>query len=124
MSGLSPSLPLRRDEKNGFALTQSMLEVIRQNFKNLILTNPGERMMIPSFGAGIRTFLFEMNNATSYGNMRSAIEAQVAQYMPFISIDEITFDSDESNPNFLNMVISYTIVPLELADAVEMNLEV
>ena len=125
MSGFSPSLPLRRDRQNGFALTQDMVEVIRQNFKNLVLTNPGERIMLPSFGVGIKTFLFEMNTAASYGNISAAIESQVATYMPFVSVNDVTFDVDEvSAPNTLNIVIFYTIVPLELADAIELKLEV
>ncbi len=124
MSGFSPSLPLRRDEYNGFTLTQNSMQVIRQNFKNLVLTNPGERMMMPTFGVGIRTFLFEMNSATTYGNIRAAVQSQTSKYMPFIAINDITFDVDEVlAPNALNIVIFYTITPLELADALELKLE-
>ena len=124
MAGFSPSLPFTRDDENGFALTQTMLEVIRQNFKNLVLTNPGERMMIPDFGVGIKTFLFEMNNQTTYGSIRSAISTQVATYMPFISIENVFFNTDEfSAPEILNISISYTIQPLELSDALELTVE-
>jgi len=124
MSGFSPSLPLRRDEQNGFALTQSALSTIRQNFKNLVLTNPGERVMIPTFGAGIRSFLFEMNDTNTYGNIRAAVESQVSQYMPFISINDISFGVNEASaPNTVNIAIFYTVTPLGLADALDLKLE-
>ena len=48
-------------DKQRIALTKTMMEVIKQNFKNLVLTNPGERVMLTDFGVGIRRFLFEMN---------------------------------------------------------------
>ena len=124
MSGFSPSLPLRRDEQNGFALTQSTMEVIRQNFKNLILTNPGERVMMPTFGVGIRRFLFEPNNVNTHGNISSAVDEQVGQYMPFIEINELDFHVDEViAPNALNLTIFYTVVPLEVSDAVQLKIE-
>ena len=33
-------------------------ENIKQNFKNLILTVPGERVMLPDFGVGLKQYLF------------------------------------------------------------------
>ena len=59
MSALGPKLPLFRDHTNGsYSLIYSLAEEIKQNFKNLLLTCPGERMMNPDFGVGVRNFLF------------------------------------------------------------------
>mgnify|MGYP003354002300 CR=1 FL=1 len=32
---------------------------MKQNFKILLLTNPGERVHFPKFGVGLRNYLFE-----------------------------------------------------------------
>ena len=60
MNGIGPKLPLQRDDINGnYSLITSYAEEVKQNFKNLLLTAPGERMMNPDFGVGLRNFLFE-----------------------------------------------------------------
>jgi len=124
MAGFSPSLPIRKDEAHGFALTTSMVEVVRQNFKNLVLTNPGERIMLPDFGVGIRRFLFEMNNESSRGAIRSAIAAQIEKYMPFISLKGINFSVDELNaPESLGISIVYNIQPLDLTDVLQLTIK-
>ncbi len=124
MSGFSPALPVTRDSESGFALTQTMLQVIKQNLKNLVLTNPGERMMIPDFGVGIKTFLFEMNNQTTHGNIRAAIGTQIQKYMPFVAIEDISFRTeDPSAPESLRVSIFYRIYPLDLSDALELTVE-
>ena len=118
MAGFSPALPFRRDSENGFALTQSMIEVVRQNFKNLVLTNPGERVMLPDFGVGIRMYLFEMNNADTKGKIITAINEQTAKYMPYLSIAEIDI---RSNPDMIDqgefkLSIFFYVDSLDYAD--------
>ena len=46
--GYSPVIPLQRNAEDGFyVLTKTIAQNIQQNFKNLLLTSPGERVMIP-----------------------------------------------------------------------------
>ena len=60
--GLSPVIPLQKDSVDGFyVLTKTLAENTKQNFKNLLLTTPGERVMIPGFGVGLRNLLFDNN---------------------------------------------------------------
>ena len=59
MAGISPKLPLTRDKQDGYALNKTELDSIKQNVKMVVLTSPGERVMDPSFGVGIRKYLFE-----------------------------------------------------------------
>ena len=87
--GLGAKLPLRRDEEDGYSLVKPHHEAIRQNMKNLILTNPGERIMIPNFGAGLSRFLFEQDDPAVYDNISGAIKAQIRLFMPFVTIHEI-----------------------------------
>jgi|7_EtaG_2_1085326.scaffolds.fasta_scaffold16605_2 uncharacterized protein len=126
MSGFSPSLPLTLDPGSpGYYLNKNMLEVVKQNFKNLVLTAPGERMMIPQFGVGIRNYLFQPNDSSTYSQIRSKINSQVKKYMPFISISDVQFISpDEGNDlsNGVNITIIYEIVPLSLSDALKIDL--
>jgi len=87
--GLGAKLPLRRDPEDGYTLIKGHHEAIRQNMKNLILTNPGERIMMPHFGVGLKQYLFEMNDAATYGSISSNIRKQIKRHMPFVTIHEI-----------------------------------
>ena len=126
MSGLSPKLPLNIDEINGYALNQNFKEVARQNLKMVILTSPGERIMIPEFGVGIRNYLFENVNTSTFNTIRQRIENQVASYLPYITIRNIEFTSERndgisgvepsSNSNYVNIQIRYSVPSMFISD--------
>jgi len=98
-----------------------MAAVIAQNLKNLIMTSPGERVMLPSFGVGIRNFVFEPNLSSTYGTIRARINEQIADWMPFISIEDIGFNTDENNENYINIQLTYTITPLDYTDVLNLT---
>jgi len=117
--GLSVALPLNMDSTFGaYNLNTTFEDLAKQNLKMLVLTNPGERMMDPSFGCGVRAFLFEPNAQTTYDDINETIKLQVAKYLPYISIDRVEFQSGEPgldlDPNFLGINLFFTIVPLQI----------
>ena len=94
--GLSVSLPLRIDPIDGaYGLNKTLTQVAAQNLRMVILTSPGERIMFPDFGVGIRRYLFEQNTTSTLGVIRSRIEQQVSTYLPYIRILELSVDSPE-----------------------------
>ena len=72
MSGIGPKLPLNQMTEGGFDLTKTIAENVQQNLKNLILTNPGERIMNPDFGVGLRNYLFENASEGLYNTISSS----------------------------------------------------
>ena len=85
--GLSVALPLRTDSVDGaYALHKSLKDMAEQNLKMVILTSPGERVMIPEFGVGIRNYLFEPNNNQTINTIRDRIREQVGKYLPYIKL--------------------------------------
>ena len=109
MSNYAPSLPLRLDPTNGYGNLQSIETVVLQNLKMLVLTSPGERMMDPNFGVGIRNFLFEQNNNSTYSKIKTRIMRQTQEYLPFLEIREVKFDSEVNNENILSNGLLITI---------------
>ena len=123
-SGYSPKLPLTLDIRYGYKLNQTLEEIVSQNFKMLLLTNPGERMMDPSFGVGLRKSLFEQHTEVTLDNIRDNINDQVKKYMPFLNVDDIDFGDAEldSTSNTLDLKIRYRILPLESVDNLELTI--
>ena len=122
MNGLGPKIPLQRDPKFGtFGLTTTYLEEIKQNFRNLLLTSPGERVMIPSFGVGLRNFLFE-SRKHAIPKIRQRIDGQVARYMPFVKITKLQFNHNVDaalidDTNILSILIEYEVPSINLASS-------
>ena len=110
MNGIGPELPLSRDRKYGtYSLISSYHEEVKQNFKNLLLTSPGERVMNPDFGGGMRQFLFEPREHV-IPQIRQRVENQVKKYMPFIEVKRIAFDTNRLTESGLDSIsLSVTI---------------
>ena len=105
--GYSAVLPLQRDDEDGFyVLTKTIAQNIKQNFKNLILTVPGERVMLPNFGVGLRRFLFENNSFEMQGEISTKIDNQVDTYMPFVTVNQVQFfeEQDDMHVDFGNLL--------------------
>ena len=123
-NGFTPSFPFQVDrEDSDYILINKTNDLVKQNLTNLILTVPGERIMDPEFGVGIKRFLFENKTNALTETIKSLISGQVKKYMPFIAIDRVIFLSDKENPNFLGITISYTIVPTSARDFVRLNFD-
>ena len=92
MFGYGPKLPLARDPIDGFTLTKDLQENIQQNLKNLLLTSPGERIMIPNFGVGVRRYLFEQRTELVIEQIKQRIHSQVETYMSFVVIGKLVVE--------------------------------
>ena len=122
-NNISVKAPLRIDETFGYAMNNSHRDLVKQNLKMLILTNPGERVMIPNFGVGIIKFLFEFPTAETNGAIISKIQEQVGLFMPFLNIEDITITEDETE-SALFVKIKYFIVPLAISDDLDIDVKV
>ena len=71
MSSLAVKIPLTRDSIDGFAMIKDIRTLIKQNFKMLLLTYPGERVMEPEFGIGLRRFLFSNFTQETFNSIES-----------------------------------------------------
>jgi phage baseplate assembly protein W len=107
MQGLSLKLPVTYDVKHGgYSLHTNFKELVQQNFKHLVLTCPGERMMLPEFGVGLRNFLFFQEGEIRQ-KLNSKIREQVKNYLPYVTIRKI--DLNTSKDTFLNNFLSIKI---------------
>ena len=127
-SGLSPQLRLVVSEVFGaYNLNTNFEDLAKQNLKMLILTIPGERIMDPNFGVGLRRYLFELNDSNTYSAISSKINEQVQRYLSYIQIDDIQFQIPEGNPDLfphnLSVSISFTILPLQLSTLLQIDVD-
>tara|TARA_B100001094_G_scaffold318301_1_gene361681 strand:- start:2308 stop:2706 length:399 start_codon:yes stop_codon:yes gene_type:complete len=87
---LAPALPLSLSDKTGYVMLTKVRETTRQNLKCLMLTGPGERVMFPEFGVGLKKYLFQAAGQELKINLKLKIRQQINKYMPFISVEKCT----------------------------------
>ena len=132
MSGISPKLPLYIDPVDGIALNKTLKQMARQNLKMIILTSPGERIMHPKFGVGLRRYLFMNNTQSTLSDMSRKIEQQVRTYLPNIKIRSIKFLSENgdeirssfessSSSNYVKLVLDYEIPSAFISDTLDIK---
>lgn len=114
--GLSPLLPLSFSKEGPYNLIVELSGLVKQNFKNLILTEPGERIMDADFGVGLKQYLFENKTNSLQQEIIENINNQKARYMPYVNIDDIQFENDDNEPNYLGISIYYSIPSLSIQD--------
>jgi phage baseplate assembly protein W len=116
--GLGVKIPLFVDSIDGaYGLSKDMEELAQQNLKTIILTSPGERVMIPDFGVGVRNYLFEQNTPGTQIALQNAIQQQVTKYAPYISIENLQVSSpnvigalpNEKDQNIINIHIRFRV---------------
>lgn len=106
------ALPLGNSNNGYFAVNYTTKNQIKTNLKNLILTEPGERLSNPNFGTPLRKFIFEPYVEGVYEtNIEDTITAAINKYLPYINIDSIIFDSknDNKDKHLINLELKYSI---------------
>jgi phage baseplate assembly protein W len=122
MASLAPKLPLTLDSGDGYTSIKTLKTLIKQNFKMLILTNPGERVMNPDFGVGIRQYLFENFQSDVYARIDTRIREQTSVYLPVITIQSIQFGTGTIEDNSLGLRIDYMIPDIAARDLLEFTI--
>ena len=122
MSSIGVKLPLTQDSGDGFTMIKSIKDMVKQNFKMLLLTNPGERVMEPNFGVGLKTYLFASAREDIQAQIGTKIREQTFLYLPIVKIRNIQFGLSDIDTNTLAMRIIYEIPSIGLQDLIEFTI--
>ena len=102
--GVGVALPF--NPTNIFTINYTTTAQIKSNLLNFMLTNSGERIFNPNFGADIRALVFEPN--TDLTEVKSALLQKIGLYFPSITVNSLDFNPSVDN-NSLSIVLNYTV---------------
>ena len=115
MPGISPKLPLQVDVQDGpYRLTKTVSEALTHALKMIILTNPGERVMDPNFGAGILSYLFDNFSPSVYDEITDSIQEQVSIYLPQVNIEEVKFHTRDTAGQNLDELVESNVLAITI----------
>jgi uncharacterized protein len=96
-------------EASGATAAAAYEEDIRQCVRIILGTNPGERVMRPDFGAGLKAFLFEPINATSMAEMQVRVEQSLNLWEPRIDILSVRVSAELAAQGRVMIEINYRV---------------
>ena len=95
---------------------------IKANMINYLLTNKGERVFRPNFGADLRNLLFEQILDITSDELKSNIQSDISQFFPNVEVVEIEFNN-QPDENTVNFTLKYRIVNFGIEDSVNILLQ-
>ena len=101
---------IRRDE---------VRKLINSHLKMLLLTNPGEIISDSSFGVGIYSYLFLLENEPKMLNLQNSIEQQIETYLPYLTNYKVMIDTTRVMDHKIAVRIMYSITDGLTRDSVD-----
>tara|TARA_B100000287_G_C20502828_1_gene729792 strand:+ start:64 stop:474 length:411 start_codon:yes stop_codon:yes gene_type:complete len=106
------------NETNMFTGTSDTKEQAKSNLLNLLFTHPGERIMQPTFGIGLKELVFEQN--VNLESLKKQIQVQVNKFIPNIMLQKINAQTSE-NEHTISFFLNYMYVLDRSSDSIQLN---
>lgn len=112
--GISVPLTLSDGSTDLLKMHMSYVDAVADNFRNMIMTNHGERLAHTDFGANLRELAFELGTEDGDTKAIRRISATTKKYMPYVSLDSfepIVLNAENSLAR-VGVRITYTVPKL------------
>lgn len=95
--------------EGGFPLLRGPA-VVAQALRAILLTNPGERIGRPSYGAGLGRYLFAPNTVTTRAMIQEAVGAAIRRDEPRVVLAGVEVRTVPTEPTRLDIEVRYTLI--------------
>ncbi|MFF2752098.1 GPW/gp25 family protein [Kitasatospora sp. NPDC058048] len=82
---------------------------IEQAIRLILLTNPGERPMRPTFGCGIHALVFAPLDADTAGSLDRDVRTALERWEPRITVEDVTAEVEPAAEGRLAVHLSYRV---------------
>lgn len=110
--------------KEYFDTVDDYMSVVKQNIKNMFLTNPGERVIRRNkIGIPLGKIFFENNRDEALEILKSSLQDNMRRYFPSIKVDyviEINADANKDT-NRISIEIKFTDTNINVSDILVLN---
>jgi phage baseplate assembly protein W len=118
--GRSMSFPPRVGADGRFVWSEGETN-IRESITVILKTEPGERVGVAEFGAGLGRFLFEPNNAGTHAQLQDAIDRALASWEQRISVEAVDVAADAGDPESALATITYRLVATSARERISVS---
>lgn len=96
--------------RRGAVRMVSAEEDIRESLRILLGTTPGERVMQPSFGCGLKAHVYDSINESTITILKDVIERAILFFEPRVVLNQIVVGSEAAIEGRLDFDIIYTVI--------------
>lgn len=122
--------PIKKTSQ-GLLSSLKSIDKIKANLLCVLLTNPGERIMLPNFGTPLRDILFDPNDEILAEKAKQMIITSIKKWEPRVVINAIDIysnyeENDDENGNSSEHVLYIKIMfsdPENISEIQELKLE-
>lgn len=82
---------------------------IQQSLRMILATEPGERLMRPDFGCGLRRFLQQPNSGATRAQIEAAVREAIQQWEPRVALVELRVEADAQHASAVWIAIDYRL---------------
>jgi hypothetical protein len=104
------------DSPGAFSSVYTTKEQTKYNIINFLLTDKRERPLNPTFGAGLRSKLFEQISTETVSDLQQSITNQVENNFPNVKVTDLTIIGDINN-NSISIKFSYKLLSTSETDS-------
>ena len=107
--GTGWAFPPSFDWRSKEAVLVSQVQDIEQSLRILLSTVPGERVMQPAYGCGIKRMVFENVNESTVTEIKDIVAKAVLFFEVRITLHEIDIDLTDIASGVLRLKLDYTV---------------
>ena len=96
---------------------------VRESIQILLLTRLGERLMYPSYGSSLPTYLFAPNNPATRKSVEDEITRALQQWEPRVKLDSVSVAPDPSDAQAAIATVQYRLVANQLPNQITLTLQ-
>lgn len=85
-------------------------EKVAQSIRIILDTEPGERVMRPDFGCGLRRFLMQPNTVATRALIQHEVQRALAAWEPRITLQAVAVEPDDADPALVHLHLRYAHV--------------
>jgi phage baseplate assembly protein W len=82
---------------------------IGESLRILLSTNPGERVMQPSYGCGLKAMVFAAINERTITELKDIIERAVLFFESRITLEDIDVNTEDALDGILKIQLNYSV---------------
>lgn len=113
-----------RVQPDGSLAWSSGEDNVREAIRIVLMTEPGERLYLPDFGAGLGRFLFEPNIASTHTLIAERIQDALQAWEPRVRVESVDVVADPADPQAAIATLSYRLVATQRQERVSLSVSV
>jgi phage baseplate assembly protein W len=119
------SFPFEEDPKGKFLkMERESKRAIKADLLHLLLTQKRQRLYLPNFGVNLKQYIFEQNDGVVHRGIQNEIETAIQEFIPNLSIIEITVNRSEINEHAALVRLDYKVTSSAFAGTDFIEIEI